>query len=249
MSDETNPQWEHIASANEGPTGRSGHASVVFDDKLYIFGGTDGSHLYNDIWMYDLHTRYWSQVSAVGYIPVPREGCAASLVGDVMYVFGGRSPDGNGLGDLCAFKIRGNRWFMFQNMGPSPSPRFNMTFTAVGDKAIAIGGETGIGKADESPYLAHLLDCSRIRYPPENQQTNNSSSPALSLESSSDPTKTMQKPSVERLQQQRLQQSSPAPRMESPTIPFTSREQQQVENTSTIPNNITTNNTTTATTN
>ena len=48
---------------------------------------------------------------------------------------------------------------MFQNMGPSPSPRFGLTFTAFGDKAIAIGGESGIGKADDSPYLIHLLDC------------------------------------------------------------------------------------------
>lgn len=75
---------------------------------LCSFGGTDGDHLYNDVWAFDLQQRFWRQVAAVGYIPVPREGCASSMVGDVMYVFGGRGPDGQELGDLCAFKVRGN---------------------------------------------------------------------------------------------------------------------------------------------
>ncbi|KAI9493120.1 hypothetical protein BDB00DRAFT_824491 [Zychaea mexicana] len=207
---QTNPQWEHIASANEGPAGRSGHASVVFDDKVYIFGGTDGDHLYNDVWAYDLHTRHWSQISAVGYIPVPREGCDAALAGDVMYVFGGRGPDGHELGDLCAFKIRGHRWFMFQNMGPSPTPRFGLTFTAVDDKIVALGGESSTGKMEESPYLVHILDCSKIRYPPETQTASNPS-PATSVDTN--PAIIIPKSSVERLQQI-PQQTSPGPNME-----------------------------------
>lgn len=47
------------------------------------------------------------QVPAIGFIPIPREGCASALVDDVLYVFGGRGPDGQDLGDLCAFKFRG----------------------------------------------------------------------------------------------------------------------------------------------
>lgn len=50
---------------------------------------------------------------------------------------------------------------MFQNMGPAPSPRFGSTFAAVGDKIIAMGGESTSGKMDENPYTVHVLDCSK----------------------------------------------------------------------------------------
>lgn len=116
------------------------------------FGGTDGDHLYNDIWTFDLQTLMWKQIAAVGYIPVPREGCSASLVGDVMYVFGGRGPDGRALGDLCAFKMAGHRWFSFQNMGPSPSPRADLSFTAVHNNIVALSGV-------EDDHSAYLLNC------------------------------------------------------------------------------------------
>lgn len=70
------------------------------------FGGTDGDHLYNDVWAFDLQSRLWMQVPAVGYIPIPRTDFSASLVDGVMYIFGGRGPDGQDLGDLCAFRIK-----------------------------------------------------------------------------------------------------------------------------------------------
>lgn len=57
--------------------------------------------------------------------------------------------------------LKGQRWFMFQNMGPAPSPRFGSTFAAVGDKIIAMGGESTSGKSDENPYAVHVLDCSK----------------------------------------------------------------------------------------
>lgn len=73
------------------------------------FGGTDGDHLYNDIWAFDLHSGYWHQVPAVGYIPVPRADAAVAVVDGVMYIFGGRGPDGQDLGDLCAFRLKSTR--------------------------------------------------------------------------------------------------------------------------------------------
>lgn len=78
---------------------------VAFKDKLYMFGGTDGSYHYNDTWCFDLPTRTWTELSCIGYIPVTREGHAAALVDDVIYIFGGRDVNGMDLGDLAAFKI------------------------------------------------------------------------------------------------------------------------------------------------
>ena len=78
---------------------------------LCRFGGINASHLYNDIWYFDLVAHTWHQISAVGYIPAPRESCGAALVDDTIYIFGGRGLNGCGLGDLCAFRIK-SEWII-----------------------------------------------------------------------------------------------------------------------------------------
>ncbi|KAI9495965.1 hypothetical protein BDB00DRAFT_178716 [Zychaea mexicana] len=162
----SNPQWEYITPNGDGPSARAGHASVIFDNKLYIFGGTDGDHLYNDIWAFDLQARIWMQVPAVGYIPVPRTDFSCAMVDGVMYIFGGRGPDGQDLGDLCAFRIKSQRWYMFQNMGPTPSARHGLSIATVKEKMIVLGGDNNVGRLDDVSN-AYILDSSKIRYPPE----------------------------------------------------------------------------------
>ena len=68
------------------------------------FGGSDGSHRYNDTWSLNVLTREWTELQCTGSIPSPRSGHAAVLVGDVMYVYGG-SVVGTYLGDLIALKL------------------------------------------------------------------------------------------------------------------------------------------------
>lgn len=99
------PQWQQVIPVNKPPPARTGHVMIIHENKLLIFGGTDGAFHYNDTWSFDLETRAWTELQCIGYVPVAREGCAASLVDGVMYVFGGRDVNGKDLGDLAAFKI------------------------------------------------------------------------------------------------------------------------------------------------
>src|SRR5882757_348069 len=105
------------------------------------FGGTNGTQWFNDVWTYNPATNSWTQQDCIGYIPAPREGHSAALVNDVMYIFGGRTEEGTDLGDLAAFRITSKRWYTFQNMGPSPSPRSGHSMTAYRDKIIVLAGE------------------------------------------------------------------------------------------------------------
>ncbi|KAI7519942.1 hypothetical protein KC319_g22215, partial [Hortaea werneckii] len=110
----------------------------------------------------------WTQLECIGYIPSPREGHAASLVGDVMYIFGGRTESGDDLGDLAAFRISSRRWYTFQNMGPSPSPRSGHSMTTVGKNIVILAGEPSSAPRDPVELgLAYFLDTSKIRYPPD----------------------------------------------------------------------------------
>ncbi|KAK7695004.1 hypothetical protein QCA50_002192 [Cerrena zonata] len=88
---------------------------------------------------FDTQTRVWSELNCIGFIPSPREGHAAALVDDVMYVFGGRGLDGKDLGDLGAFKLSNQRWYMFQKMGPAPTARSGHAMASVGTRVFRIG--------------------------------------------------------------------------------------------------------------
>ncbi|KAH9819408.1 tip elongation aberrant protein 1-like [Teratosphaeria destructans] len=150
------------------PPARTNHTIVSYNDRLYLFGGTDGVHWFNDVWSYSPQTNSWTQLECIGYIPSPREGHAAALVGDVMYIFGGRTEEGTDLGDLAAFRISSRRWYTFQNMGPSPSPRSGHSMTTVGKTIVILAGEPSSAPRDPVELgLAYLLDTGKIRYPPD----------------------------------------------------------------------------------
>ncbi|TKA67578.1 hypothetical protein B0A55_10182 [Friedmanniomyces simplex] len=150
------------------PPARTNHTIISYNDRLYLFGGTDGVNWYNDVWSYSFHTNSWTQLDCIGYIPSPREGHAAALVGDVMYIFGGRTEEGNDLGDLAAFRITSRRWYTFQNMGPSPSPRSGHSMTTVGKSVVVLAGEPSSAPRDPVELgMAYYLDTAKIRYPPD----------------------------------------------------------------------------------
>ncbi|KAL2263424.1 hypothetical protein VTK26DRAFT_6885 [Humicola hyalothermophila] len=169
-----NNRWEMLIPSSDSagppqgkvPPARTNHTMVTFNDKLYLFGGTNGFQWFNDVWSYDPTTNLWSQLDCIGYIPSPREGHAAALVDDVMYIFGGRTEEGADLGDLAAFRITSHRWYTFQNMGPSPSPRSGHSMTAVGKTIVVVGGEpSSAATAVNDLALVYCLDTTKIRYP------------------------------------------------------------------------------------
>ncbi|KAI2075371.1 Negative regulator of mitotic exit [Ophidiomyces ophidiicola] len=173
-------KWEFLVrNSHEGgpppgqvPPARTNHTIVSFNDKLYLFGGTNGVQWFNDVWCYDPMTNVWSQLDYVGFIPAAREGHAAALVNDVMYVFGGRTDEGMDLSDLAAFRITTRRWYSFHNMGPGPSPRSGHTMTASGKQIIVLGGEPSSEPRDFHELgLVYVLDTGKIRYPNEQSPT------------------------------------------------------------------------------
>ncbi|KAJ5163673.1 Kelch-type beta propeller [Penicillium coprophilum] len=171
-------KWEVlIPNSHEGgpppgqiPPARTNHTIVSFNEKLYLFGGTNGVQWFNDVWSYDYISNTWTEIDCVGFIPAPREGHASALVNDVMYVFGGRTDEGVDLGDLSAFRISTRRWYSFQNMGPAPSPRSGHSMTAFGKQIIVMAGEPSSAPRDPAELsMSYILDTSKIRYPNDSQ--------------------------------------------------------------------------------
>ncbi|RDA85448.1 hypothetical protein CP532_1029 [Ophiocordyceps camponoti-leonardi (nom. inval.)] len=167
-------RWEILVPGEASlkvPAPRTNHSMVTFNDRMYLFGGTNGFQWFNDVWCYDPSVNSWTQLDCIGYIPAPREGHAAALVEDVMYVFGGRTEEGSDLGDLAAFRISSRRWYTFQNMGPSPSPRSGHSMTTVGKSIVVLGGEPSAAASTINDLgILYVLDTTKIRYPNDNQQ-------------------------------------------------------------------------------
>ena len=87
-----------------------------------------------------------------------------------MYIFGGRTEEGADLGDLAAFRISSRRWYTFQNMGPSPSPRSGHSMTAYGKQVVVLAGEPSTATREAADLaIVYLLDTSKIRYPNDQQ--------------------------------------------------------------------------------
>lgn len=87
-----------------------------------------------------------------------------------MYIFGGRTEEGTDLGDLAAFRITSRRWYTFQNMGPSPSPRSGHSMTSYGKQIVVLAGEPSSAPRDPGELsLVYVLDTGKIRYPNDQQ--------------------------------------------------------------------------------
>lgn len=73
------------------PGPRSGAASVVFEDSLYVFGGYGGSGRLDDLWAFSFTENAWKELATRGPAPAARENNGAVVYKDAMYVFGGYS--------------------------------------------------------------------------------------------------------------------------------------------------------------
>mgnify|MGYP003386621092 CR=1 FL=1 len=86
-------EWKQIESPNTPPP-RCSHQSVVYKDKLYVFGGEyatlDQFHHYKDMWALDLKTYIWSQVTPLGSEhPSARSGHRMVVWRNYIVLFGG----------------------------------------------------------------------------------------------------------------------------------------------------------------
>lgn len=111
-------------------------------------------------------------MECLGHIPESRANHAAAVVDGVMYIFGGRNGAWNDLGDLAAFVIASRRWYKFQNMGPSPTPRAFSAMCVHNEKIFVVGGWGSGGNKGSAHFdvredlvLLHTLDTSKIRFP------------------------------------------------------------------------------------
>ena len=92
------------------PAGRLQHASVLYKDKLFVFGGEPNQLLQlNDLFMYQINKKSWIELKPKGIPPTPRVSTSALIYDDVIYFFGGYDGE-TWKSDIFVYDIDRNEW-------------------------------------------------------------------------------------------------------------------------------------------
>jgi leucine-zipper-like transcriptional regulator 1 len=91
------------------PCQRSLHVATVLGDKMYIFGGYDGSNRVNDFYEFDITSRKWSLVPSSGTPPSPRDRHTGVVHSTNFYVFAG-FDGAQRVNDFFCFSFSTSKW-------------------------------------------------------------------------------------------------------------------------------------------
>eukprot|EP01027_Heterolobosea_sp_BB2_P015263 GEZU01021859.1.p1 GENE.GEZU01021859.1~~GEZU01021859.1.p1 ORF type:complete len:905 (+),score=277.98 GEZU01021859.1:97-2811(+) len=98
-----------IKTKGPSPSGRQGHSAVAIDNKIYFYGGFDGTKRLNDLFVFDTETDTWSQIHATGIQPDRLDGHKAVALERKMYIFGGYNGTAFS-GDVFAIDVEKKQW-------------------------------------------------------------------------------------------------------------------------------------------
>jgi len=123
-------QWEQ---AEPLPAPRCGYALTVYEDRLYLFGGTDGRTISAGTFVFDPQEDRWE---ARAPMPAPRTVAAAAVLEDRIYVVGGYF-NGEELDACAVYYPAEDRW---ETCAPMMVARGGLGLVALGGRLYAIGG-------------------------------------------------------------------------------------------------------------
>lgn len=181
--------WHATAPGGPQPPPRAAHSAVVCDGTMVVYGGNDGSRLFDDSWMLSVRLSTpspivhvsqlpssrlaqltdalleWRPVDYLGTPPSPRSGHSCVLHGSEMLVFGG----GEGWGGHCFNDLHSGHvdvksgsivWVRPSSTGTPPPPRSGHSASLVGERMFVFGG----GDARRALNDLHVLDLAAMAW-------------------------------------------------------------------------------------
>lgn len=151
--------WKKINTIGLTPQKRSYHAGVLYNGKLYIFGGFDvgvvpkKSYRMNDVHELDIATKTWRPVVTTGKTPMKKSGHTAVLWGDQMVIFAGKLKASLWTNELHFLDLKTFKWtekqppkyfFLGSQNRHVPAPRSSHSAVMYGSYMIVFGGYQGM---------------------------------------------------------------------------------------------------------
>ena len=121
-------EWNKISHDSQS-NNRFGHTSIIFQNKIYLFGGRTkygNSFVSPGLEIFSLNDKsFISHDPEGGIIPEPRKNHIAELVGNQMLIHGGIRENNQVLGDCYYLNLSLSqlKWGVCPNVRSTPSPR------------------------------------------------------------------------------------------------------------------------------
>ena len=149
--------WRKL-EPGDGPEAREDHTWTLDPSSRtgYLFGGRDGSTVYDDIWAFDLASDTWREVDPDGRGPAARFGHEAVWVDGVgLVVWAGQAGPTAFFDDLWAYDPAANDWARLPNDGARPVARYGSCSAVGADGRLWISHgftEDGVRFSDTRAY-------------------------------------------------------------------------------------------------
>ncbi len=93
--DSSSLRWKNLSIIRpDMPSPRAGHGLTCMDNRLFVFGGDNGSCVLNDLYEFNISSQEWSYLKSNDTQPTPRAGHGFVGASGKVYVFGGRDSSG-----------------------------------------------------------------------------------------------------------------------------------------------------------
>ncbi|OGL46301.1 MAG: hypothetical protein A2161_00040 [Candidatus Schekmanbacteria bacterium RBG_13_48_7] len=126
--------WTLLTPITSHPFARSEHSAIIISEntspELFIFGGTDGISIFDDVWSYNFGLNSWTKLDPTGDVPAGRFSHTAVYISSIhsMLVFGGNS--GTVFNDAYLLDLSTLNWTAFT---PSTLPDVRFEHVSVWD--------------------------------------------------------------------------------------------------------------------
>jgi DNA-binding CsgD family transcriptional regulator len=130
----TAQRWQELAAM---PTGRSGLAVAVYEDKIYTIGGETAEGITGVMEQYNVETNTWVTLASK---PIPVTDINAAVIGGQIYIPGGRLASGEVTGAFESYDPSRNMW---QEHSPLPVAISGYAMCAFEGKLYVFGGWDG----------------------------------------------------------------------------------------------------------
>ena len=141
-------EWELIDFEGQtGPSPRSRHAMCwsMVNNTIYVYGGSDDSTIFGDLWSLDIETNKWKLLPGIkGQVPSPRWGMTMHAVGESLFIYGGHSMETrSSTSQLYHYHIPTGSWNLVQTIGQA-WPRAGHCGNLLGSRYLVyFGGSDG----------------------------------------------------------------------------------------------------------
>ena len=154
INDENDKQWIDVGATNHWSP-RKGHSSVVFDDKIWVLGGSAGSNYNNEVWD-STNGIAWTNLGATNHWSARKEHSSV-VYGSRIWVLGGALADGTTTNDAW-YSADGITWTPTTKFDDSGAGRQAHTSVVFDGRIWVLGGRTPTRITDSVSYISSFPD-------------------------------------------------------------------------------------------